>query len=159
MTTARYSLPTRCSATILRHGYTLVEVLVVIAVMAILVGLTLAGVQKVRAAAAKTVCADNGRQLGLAVHMYHDTRGRIVRSGCYQEPVGMRCLSGLARILPYIEQGTVVDFTDSSADFPEAVPQAGPANVPLLARSVKLFQCPGDFAAVGGAGSYRLSAS
>jgi len=89
-----------------RKGFTLVELLVVIAIIAVLLGLLLPAIQKVRETASRARCQNNLKQIGLALHQYHDDNLAFPHGVSYQRGKGrFPALSWHARILPFIEQG------------------------------------------------------
>src|SRR5204863_8803598 len=91
-----------------RSGFTLIELLVVIAIIAILIALLVPAVQKVRAAAARTQCANNLKNLALAVHSYHDSNKYLPVNwggGSASWGAGSYAWSWISQVLPFIDQG------------------------------------------------------
>ena len=131
-----------------RFGFTLIELLVVIAIIAVLIALLLPAVQQAREAARRSSCQNNLKQLGLALHNYHDTFGQwpINRYDAGVDPQGRRGnnLTVLLGLLPFIEQGPLYEGIDFSGPgsmnltlYPVNGKRVGEHKIPI-------YLCPSD---------------
>jgi prepilin-type N-terminal cleavage/methylation domain-containing protein len=127
-----------------RRGFTLIELLVVIAIIAILIGLTLAAVQRVRAAAARADCQNRLRQLALALHQHHDAHHALPpgHRGLLKGSGGMPLSGWTLPILPYLEQQAV--HTRAVEDYRKQFLPFRPTPHPGLSTVVPAFLCPAD---------------
>jgi prepilin-type N-terminal cleavage/methylation domain-containing protein len=122
-----------------RRGFTLIELLVVIAIIAVLIALLLPAVQQAREAARRTQCKNNLKQMGLALHNYHDTHNAFPPGG-----VGNANGNWIVQILPFLEQGTIYNrLLLVSRGFHPGEGEPSEANVPVLHNIVlSVLWCP-----------------
>ncbi len=122
-----------------RPGFTLIELLVVIAIIAVLIALLLPAVQAAREAARRAQCVNNMKQIGIAMHNYHDVTQRLPWGA---GPWGWNDWSTHVMMLPYMEQTNLfnaLNFTNGCADG-----NCGNINTTAVYRQIATFLCPSD---------------
>ncbi len=129
-----------------RNGFTLIELLVVIAIIAILIALLLPAVQAAREAARRLQCVNNLKQIGLAVHQYHDANNSFPPGQLLY--VNWRDISALVSLLPYLEQQPLYSAFNQADVYPingmGPVLPSYPPNTTVARIQVAGFLCPSD---------------
>ncbi len=118
-----------------RHGFTLVELLVAIAIIGLLVGMLLPAVQAAREAARRSSCSNNLRQVGLATLNYHDVMGHLPPPKLGDSPTSTQG-STWVLLLPYLEEGNRYETYDLAKDIDD------PHNAPITTGTIETYLCP-----------------
>jgi prepilin-type N-terminal cleavage/methylation domain-containing protein/prepilin-type processing-associated H-X9-DG protein len=123
------------------RGFTLIELLVAIAIIAVLIALLLPAVQAAREAARRSQCVNNLKQMGIALHNYHDALGSFPPGHL---GTGWNDWGPLVMLLPYVEQGPLYNAINFANTGRAAAPGNNRENVTIFTMTVNAYQCPSD---------------
>lgn len=118
-----------------RVGFTLIELLVVIAIIGVLVGLLLPAVQSARESSRRSSCQNNLKQIGIALHNFHDAKGKLPSSGRPNTASTVR-VGSMVFLLPYMEQKPLWDRYDLTKNWSDV------ANLPVTSTVIQNYVCP-----------------
>jgi prepilin-type N-terminal cleavage/methylation domain-containing protein/prepilin-type processing-associated H-X9-DG protein len=122
-------------------GFSLVELLVVIAIIAVLIGLLIPAVQRVREAANRAKCMNNLKQIGLACHQYHEEHGQLPPNGSWITALSTEPFPGV----PYSVHARLLPFVDQTALAQQVILNASIMSQPSIIRQrINVFFCPSD---------------
>jgi len=127
-----------------RRAFTLIELLVVIAIIAVLIALLLPAVQAAREAARRASCVNNMKQIGIALHNYHDTHDALPPGYIYRQGYSAGGFGWAAMVLPQMEQRSV--FNAINFDLPAWSAQ----NSTACNTKLSVYQCPTDYTTTSG---------
>jgi prepilin-type N-terminal cleavage/methylation domain-containing protein len=135
--------PAPPSSSVPRAGLTLIELLVVLGILALLIALLVPAIQRVRETASRTQCANNLKQIALAVHSYHDVERRIPfnQFGPFGGGPNSHAWSWLSRLLPYVDQGSLYQQGQ--------IPIKTLVGSGVMDKQIAVFLCPSDNALAG----------
>jgi prepilin-type N-terminal cleavage/methylation domain-containing protein/prepilin-type processing-associated H-X9-DG protein len=128
------------------RGFTLIELLVVIAIIAILIALLLPAVQQAREAARRSQCKNHLKQIGLALHNYHDAH-RVFPPGCIRTDPNNQWVEGWSWsvfIFPYLDQAPLYNQLDVGGRSLADALAVGPPNALLIQTILPVYRCPSD---------------
>lgn len=127
----------------MRPAFTIVELMVVLAIIGVMLALLLGALQRVRGAAERLQCAVHLQQIGLALHQYHDSQGSLPPGCSYEDgKAAQPAMSWMTRLLPYLDQNAL--WQESLGAYAQNPLFQSPPHFPIISRVMPIFSCPSD---------------